>query len=173
MVFYSYIFNRIIQERMGLVCIIFILTLVTVEAVQEQKALLHNTYQEGYGVYDLDSGLMVSYDLPDVGGYAPVGKKEKVNSRLPAVVFQADNNTIRHHEQEFYLTVDQALEPMETYVTKNGIKLRLVGDWEYLKGNRYTYKFKAFRSNTYPFNTKDFLHNFLIKQDENTDTFPI
>lgn len=147
-----------------------ILILVTLleEEIDEQVLTI---YQDGYGTYDIQSGLMLDYSLPlpekldndlkhAFGGTVP-----KVKSTAVPYVISVDYQDIRNSNQTWCMTVSCEVDMFDMYITprRPDVRFYITGDWVNIKPGQVTYQFKATQYSVFPFDPREFLLAQLIK----------
>ncbi len=143
-------------ELFNLFCVIFAL-----DAYFEKSSILPSTYNDGYGIYDLDSGLMIEYKLPDVGEYVPPMPEKIVEEKTHfGMVVGTTPKNIYSETQIFYLVIDKKLSD-SLYTTDNGYKLILT--YSRRSDNYYLYNARGLVNNPYPFNSGKFLFSYLTE----------
>lgn len=154
-------------------------------AVQDDKAP-KEIYQDGYGTYDLESGLMIEYTIPEIN-ISPTGEKKGLTvsnftdggtapkSNFAVYVTNVDNQDIRNHSQTFYMCVNSELDELDSYYVYSNpeIKLHVYSPWEQVRSGKYLHKFKPYRTCPFPFNPKNFLFSELIKIQIDDNQNPI
>ena len=133
-------------------------------AIQGDKAP-KEIYQDGYGTYDIESGLMLDYNLPlDL-----IPHPSKIESTAVPFVIAVDNQEIKNDRQTWTMTVSSELDVFDMYSTNRRPQIRfyVTGDWVNIKAGEITYQFKATKFSVFPFNPKDFILAQIIKPNPN------